>query len=108
MVVLVAGGGAYVTRHASVARLFALGLVASTLAATYWHLQDFTILVVAAWLFWRDGPPAWQRAWLLVVVAGAEFGWGITPVPVPVGVALRLAFLVRPPTTVSKPAPATV
>src|SRR5207245_334631 len=69
VVVIVAGVGAYLNRHASVARLFALGLVASMLAATYWHLQDFTILVVAAWLFWRDRPPAWQRAWLLVVVA---------------------------------------
>ena len=108
IVVIVAGVGAYLNRHASVARLFALGLVASMLAATYWHLQDFTILVVAAWLFWRDRPPAWQRAWLLVVVAGAEFGWGITPVPVLVGVAVWLAFLVAPPTTVSKPAPATV
>src|SRR5207302_10456878 len=75
IVVIVTGVGAYLNRHASVSRLFALGLVASMLAATYWHLQDFTVLVLAAWLFWRDRPPAWQRAWLLVMVAGAEFGW---------------------------------
>src|SRR5205807_9677550 len=42
---------AYMNRHASHSRVFTLGIVATTLGATYWHLQDFTILVLAAWLF---------------------------------------------------------
>jgi len=106
IVAIVGGVGAYLNRHASYARLFALGIVASMLAATYWHLQDFTILVLAAWLFWRDQPPAWQRAWLLVVVVGGEFAWGITPLPVLIGLAGWFAFMVAPPTAVPKPAPA--
>ena len=106
VVIILAGAGAYLNRRASFARLFALGIVASTLAATYWHLQDFSILVLAAWLFWRDSPPAWQRWWLLVIVVGGEFAWGITPLPVLIGVAGWLAFLVAPPAAVPKPAPA--
>src|SRR5260370_41499044 len=94
IVIIVAGVGAYLNRRAGYARLFALGIVASTLAAFYWHLQDFTILVVAAWLFWRDQPPAWQRAWLLVVVGGGGLARGITPLPVLIGGARLPALLV--------------
>jgi hypothetical protein len=107
-VVAVAVAGAYVNRHSSFARLFALGIVASTLAATYWHLQDFTILALAAWLFWRDHPPAWQRVCLLVTVVGGEFAWGITPLPVLIGVTLWLGFLVTPPAPQPETAAATV
>jgi hypothetical protein len=38
--------GGYLNRRASLARVFVLALVASTLGATYWHLQDFVILVL--------------------------------------------------------------
>jgi hypothetical protein len=88
--------GAYFNRGASVGHLVALGLVTTMLSATYWHLQDFTILVVAAWLFWRDNPPAWQRAWLLVVVAVGELAWPLSPLPILIAVAVWLAFLVVP------------
>ena len=87
----------YWNRHAGDARVFALGLVASCIGATYWHLQDFTMLVLATWFFWRDGSPAWQRAWLLVIVVGGEFAWGLTPLPVLIGVAVWFGFLLTPP-----------
>jgi hypothetical protein len=79
---------AYVNRHASNGWIFALGLVATMLCATYWHLQDFTLLVLAAWLFSRERVPAWQRWWLLVIVIGGEFAWGLTPLPLLVAVAV--------------------
>jgi Glycosyltransferase family 87 len=88
--------GAYLNRGAGLPRLFALGLVTSTLSATYWHLQDFTILVMAAWLFWRDDPPPWQRAWLLVVVFAGELAWPLSPLPMLVALAGWFAFLVVP------------
>ncbi len=95
-VVAAAVAAAYANRHASNARVFALGLVATALGAAYWHLQDFAILVPAAWLFWRDGPPAWQRWLLLAVAVFAEFAWPLTPLPVLAAVAVWFACLAVP------------
>ena len=89
--------GAYLNRRSGVSRLLALGLVTSALGATYWHLQDFAVLIGAAWLFCRDRPPAWQRAWLLVVAATAELAWPIGPLPVLIAVAVWFGILVVPP-----------
>ena len=91
--------GAYVNRRAGLARLFTLGLVAGALSATYWHLQDFAILVLAAWLFWRDNPPGWQRAWLLVVALAGELAWPLSPLPILIAIAVWFAFLVVPART---------
>ena len=95
-VIVVGLVGAYLNRHLSVARLLALGIVTSTLGATYWHLQDYAILVGAVWLFWRDHPPAWQRWWLLVVWLGGELAWPLTPVPMLIGLTVWLAYLAAP------------
>jgi hypothetical protein len=78
---------AYLNRRASLARLLALGLLTSTLSATYWHLQDFAILVGAAWLFIHDNPPNWQRAWLVFVALAAELAWPLGPLPILIAVA---------------------
>jgi hypothetical protein len=96
--ILVAIGlaGAYVNRDSSLARLFAIGLVTSTLGATYWHVQDYAILAGAAWLFWRDPAPAWQRWWLVVVAVGGELGWPLTPLPILVGLAAWLIYMALP------------
>ena len=102
IIVAITTVGAYLNRDASYARLFALSMVASTFAATYWHLQDFTLLVLAVWLFWRDQPPLWQRLSLLTVVIGGEFAWGLTPLPVLAGVALWFAYLVVPASATQK------
>lgn len=88
--------GAYVNRRAGMSRLLALGLVASSLGATYWHLQDFAVLIGAAWLFYRDHPPAWQQAWLLVVAGTAELAWPLGPLPVLIAVAVWFGILVVP------------
>jgi hypothetical protein len=106
-VVLVIGlAGAYVNRGSSLARLFALGLVTTTLSATYWHLQDYAMLLGAAWLFWRDPAPAWQRGWLLVVVIGGELAWPLTPLPILIGLAVWLVCLALPPARSAQRAPA--
>jgi alpha-1,2-mannosyltransferase len=88
--------GAYLNRRAGLARILCLGLVTTALGASYWHLQDFAILVVAVWMFWRDGPPAWQRMWLLVVAIAGEFAWPLGPTPILIALAVWLAFLIVP------------
>jgi hypothetical protein len=103
LVVVATAAGAYANRRAGQARIFALGLVATAIGATYWHLQDYTILVLAAWLFWRDQPPVWQRWLLLAVAITAEFAWPLTPLPLLALVAIWLGCLVAP-----RPAPLAV
>jgi hypothetical protein len=87
---------AYANRKAGLARLMALGLLISMLSATYWHLQDFAILVGAAWLFIRDQPPAWQRGWLVVVALAGELAWPLTPLPILLAVTVWFAMLAIP------------
>lgn len=98
--------GAYLKRDSSLARLFALGIVTSTLGATYWHLQDYAILAGAVWLFWRDHAPAWQRWWLLVVWVGGELAWPLTPLPILIGLTVWLAYLTLPEAPAAHAAPA--
>jgi hypothetical protein len=87
---------AYVNRRATLARLITLGLLVSMLSATYWHLQDFAILAGAAWLFIRDEPPAWQRAWLVVVALAGELAWPLTPLPMLLAGTVWFAMLAIP------------
>ena len=87
---------AYVNRRAGLARLIALGLLTSMLSATYWHLQDFAILVGAAWLFVHAEPRMWPRAWLVVVALTAELAWPLGPLPVLIAAAVWLAIIADP------------
>ena len=106
VVTVLAVAAAYLNRAGTHARLFTLGILATALGATYWHLQDYAILVPAAWLFWRETPPSWQRAWLLVIVIAAELAWPLRPLPVLVGVAVWFAFVAVPPRTLGRTEPA--
>ena len=96
VVLIVAAAAAYAQRREPSDRIFALALVASALGATYWHLQDFTILLGAAWLFWRSDPPIWQRAWLAAVALTIELAWPLTPLPLLVATAVWFVFLCVP------------
>ena len=104
VVIVIGLVGAYLNRRASLGRLIALGIVTSVLSATYLHLQDFTILVVAIWLFWRDGPPAWEKWLLLVIAVALELGWPLTPGPALVAIAVWWVMLCIP-ATVRRPSP---
>lgn len=96
LVIALAVAAAYANRKAGLARLIALGLLASMLSATYWHLQDFAILVGAAWLFIRDEPRLWQRVWIVAVALTAELAWPLGPLPVLIAVAVWFAMLAIP------------
>lgn len=106
VIVIFGVAGAYMNRGSGLARLFALGLVTTSLSATYWHLQDYSILLGAAWLFWRDPAPAWQRLWLLVVAIGGELAWPLTPLPILIGLTIWLIYMALPPTRSLQPATA--
>ena len=97
---------AYANRKASYARLIAMGLLISMLSATYWHLQDFAILIGAAWLFIADEPPAWQRAWLVAVALAAELAWPIGPLPILIAIAVWFAMLALPRAAAARVRPA--
>ena len=103
VVVVIAAAAAYLNRKAPHARLFALGLVATAAGATYWHLQDFAVLLPAVWLFWREHPRVALRWLLLVIAAAGEFAWPLTPLPLLLGVAVWFAALATP----ARPAPVT-
>jgi Glycosyltransferase family 87 len=105
VILIAAAAGAYLNRHGSTGRLLALGILAGAAGATYWHLQDFTVLVGAAWLFWRDNPPAWQRMWMAVTAVTIELAWPLTPLPLLIATAVWLGFLVYPARK-AMPAPA--
>ena len=96
VVIAGAAAAAYVNRTSNNARLFALGLVATAFGASYWHLQDYAVLVVAAWLYWRSGATAWQRAWLALVFIAGELAWPLTPLPMLVALAGWLVILALP------------
>ena len=95
-VVFAAAAAAYANRNATNARIFTLGIVATALGATYWHLQDFTVLVLAAWLWRRDVTSSWQWALLVFVAVTGEFAWPLTPLPLLVGVAAWFVLLAVP------------
>lgn len=87
----------FLNRHNGDARIFALGIVATALGATYWHLQDFTILLLAVWLFWRESPSIPLRLLLLVIAIAGEFAWPLTPLPILLGVAVWFAAMFTSP-----------
>ena len=60
-------------RRASVEMVICAGLLGSFLLTPHLSLQDFTVLIVAAWLMLRTAPPLWFRFFLLTGYALAVF-----------------------------------
>jgi Glycosyltransferase family 87 len=61
--------------------IFIPALVGGLLASPYLHLDDLTMLGLAAWLYLRTSPPAWTWAFVfaLVVIAEGVPIWGAAP-----------------------------
>ena len=56
-------------RRRDVEAVFTAGIVGTTALAFHFHELDYSLLVLAAWLFLRTSPPVWQRVFLLVGIA---------------------------------------
>lgn len=52
--------------------VFVTGVLGSVLVTFHFHELDYSILVVAAWLFLRTAPALWQRLWLVAGMASLE------------------------------------
>jgi len=46
--------------------VFAAGILGSVTVAFHFHLADYSVLVLAAWLVLRSAPPVWHRLWMVV------------------------------------------
>jgi Glycosyltransferase family 87 len=49
--------------------VFTAGVLGSAAVAFHFHELDYSVLVLAGWLFLCTSPPLWHRLWLLVGVA---------------------------------------
>jgi hypothetical protein len=56
-------------RRSDLELVLAAGILGTTALAFHFHELDYSILVLAAWLFLRTSPPVWQRVFLLFGVA---------------------------------------
>jgi hypothetical protein len=52
--------------------VFAVGLIGTAATASYLHEQDYSTLVLAAWLVLRTSPPMWQRWWFLAGILSMQ------------------------------------
>lgn len=52
--------------------VFVAGVLGSVLVTFHFHELDYSILVLAAWLFLRTAPALWQRLWLGAGMASLE------------------------------------
>ena len=52
-------------RRSELEIVFAAGLLGSVASAFHIHEDDFSLLILAAWLVVRTAPPPWHRWWLV-------------------------------------------
>ena len=60
-------------RRPSLNLVFSLGIVGTTMSASYLHEFDVAILVLGAWIILRVRPSVTQRVWLLAGIVAAQF-----------------------------------
>lgn len=86
--------------------VFAAGLLGSVASAFHIHQEDFSLLILAAWMVLRTGPPLWHRWWLLSGVATMQLVTLSVPMPQLLWDVTWLAILAvgsSPATTVTTP-----
>ena len=59
-------------RRSQVELVLAAAILGTTAVAFHFHELDYSLLVLAAWLFLRTSPPVWQRLFLLAGVVSLQ------------------------------------
>ncbi len=107
IVVVVAAAAAWRNRNEAVARLYAIGIVASLLFTPYVGFQDFAMLVVAGWLLMRSGATSVQVALMVIGYALLELALVVLAVPILIAESCFLLSMLWSRRWDSNPRPAT-
>ena len=59
-------------RRSQLELVFAASILGTTAVAFHFHELDYSLLVLAAWLFLRSSPPVWQRLFLLAGIVSMQ------------------------------------
>lgn len=87
---------AYRIRQQGTASVVAIALVGGMLAAPYLHVDDFAMLVPAAWLLLREGRSLAQRLWLIPTAVTMELAWVLGPLPILASLVVSLLLFLFP------------
>jgi Glycosyltransferase family 87 len=93
---LLALGVAYRIRHQGTAVVMAVGLLGGVLAAPYLHVDDFAVLLPAAWFLLAEGRSTVQRLSLLPIALTTELAWVLGPLPILASLAISLLLFLVP------------
>ena len=81
---------AYRVRHQGTASVMAVALVGGMLAAPYLHVDDFAVLLPAAWFLLRETDSIGARLSLLPMAVTMELAWVLGPLPILAGLTISL------------------
>lgn len=73
---------AYRIRRGPTSAVIALALLGGLLAAPYVHVDDYAVLVPAAWLLVRAGRPLYHTLSLIPLAISIELAWVLGPYPI--------------------------
>ena len=59
-------------RRSQIELVIAAAILGTTAVAFHFHELDYSVLVLAAWLFLRTSPPVWQRVFLLAGIVSMQ------------------------------------
>jgi hypothetical protein len=87
---------AYRIRDQGTASVIAVALLGGMLAAPYLHVEDFTVLLPAAWFLLREADSIAQRLWLLPIAVTMELAWVLGPLPILASLTISLLLFLFP------------
>ena len=87
---------AFRSRRRETAVVIAVALIGGLLAAPYAHVDDFAIVLPAAWLLVRAGRALYHVLWLIPLAVTMELAWVLGPFPILATLAICLLLFFVP------------